>query len=220
MSKGFKSSVPATAVTRKFTPAANAARIVAGAKLDPIEILGTICYPSLVEPDPKSGDKYNALILVTDPASQQALIDLVGDAAEQTFRTRELPPGAHNPLRSADERAVSGEPAFKNPVFRVENGMVIRVKTGFQPTCVWGPQQTPIEPDQIRGGDHVVIETAAYGYNNQSSGVGLSLNRVWLVRKGEMSVERGSSASANVRRLDRSNLRFGDMPGHGESEAA
>jgi hypothetical protein len=218
---GFKTGVPATPVTRKVNaPAANAPRLAPSGKLDPVEILGVICYPSLVEPDPKSGDKYNALILITDPMSQQALRDLVATASEQTFRTPELPRGAHNPLRSVDERTPAGELAFKHPVFRVPNGMVVRVKTGYQPTCVWGPQETPIEPGEIRGGDHVVVEVAAYGYANQSSGVGLSLNRVWLIRKGEVAVERGSSAAANVRRLNRSNLRFDDGFGGAEAEAA
>lgn len=220
MANGFKSSVAATPVTRKFTPAANAARAAIGGKPDPIEVYGVICYPSLVEPDSRAGDKYNALILITDPDSQQALRDLVATVSEQTFRTPELPPGAHNPLRSVDERTVSGELAFKNPVFRVKDGMVIRVKTGFAPVCVWGPKEIPIDASQIRGGDHVIVEVAAYGFNNQSMGVSLSFNRVLLVRKGEVPVERGSGGGANVRRIDRSNLRFGDDPDSLHAEAA
>lgn len=221
MSNGFKSGVNATPVTRKVTtPAANAARLAVGGKLEPIEVLATICYPSLVEPDPKSGDKFNALLLVTDPPSLQALEDLVGDASDQTFRSRQLPAGAHNPLRDANEKTVSGELAFKHPVFRVPEGKVVRVKSGFAPTCVWGPRQESIEASQIRGGDQVVVEVVAYGYNNQSAGVGLSFNRVWLVSKGDVTVERGSSGGANVRRLDRSNLRFDERLGDAEAEAA
>jgi hypothetical protein len=221
MSNGFKSGVNATPVTRKVTtPAANAARLAVGAKLDPIEIKAIICYPSLVEPDPQSGNKYNALLLVRDEESQQMLQDLVGDATEQTFRSRQLPPGAHNPLRQADERTPSGELAFKHPVFRVEGGMVVRVKSGYQPTCVAGRDQQPIAASEIRGGDEVVVEVTAYGYSNQSQGVGLSFNRVWRTRKGEIAVERGSGGGANVRRLDRSNLRFDDPVGDAEPEAA
>ncbi len=219
MKSGFKSGVPATPVTKVVTPAANAARIASGAKLDPFEVYGTICYPSLTEPDPRSGDKFTAVLLVTDPASQQALRNGVSLASEQTFRSPELPPGAHNPLRSSDERTPSGELAFKHPAFRVADGMVIRVKTSFAPTCVWGPQEVPIDASQIRGGDTVIAEVQPYAFNNQSKGVGLSLNRVLLVQKGQVPIERGTGGG-NVQRIDRSNLRFSNAPGGVEAEAA
>ena len=62
----------------------------------------------------------------------------------------------------------------------------------------------------------MVVQISAYGYSNQSQGVGLSLGRIWLVKKGETKIERGSGATANVRRIDRSRLRFND----GAAEAA
>jgi len=200
----FKSSVtPAT--KRAAAPATTA-----NAKPAAVEIEATITYPSVVTPDPKSGDKYNALFLVTDPASQQALIDLVAETSETTFRSAELPPGAHNPLRDSNERTPSGEYAFKHPKFREKGGMVFRAKTAYQPNCIWGPNETPIDPSEINGGDEVVVEIGSYGYSNQSSGVALSLGRIWLIRKGTEKIERGSGSAANVRRIDRSRLRFSD----------
>ena len=204
----FKSSV-SSSTNRAAAPAVVASP--AATKSGVIEIMGTLAYPSLVTPDPKSGDKFNTLVLVTDAESQQALRDLVADTSEQTFRKRELPLGAHNPLRDANERTPSGEMAFKHPAFRVEDGMVFRAKTGYQPECVWGPNETPIDPSEIHGGDQVVVQVSAYGYSNQSSGVALSLNRVWLIEKGVIRIERGTGAGANVRRIDRSRLRFGDV---------
>jgi hypothetical protein len=43
--------------------------------------------------------------------------------------------------------------------------------------------------------------------------VGLSLGRIWLIKKGETKIERGSGAGANVQRIDRSRLRFNDGTG-------
>jgi hypothetical protein len=206
----FKSSVtPATKrAAVSATPAAKAAAI---------EIQATIAYPSIVSPDPRSGDKYNGLFLVTDPDSQEALRALVAEASELTFRTPQLPPGAHNPLRDSNERLPSGEFAFKHPAFRVEGGLVIRAKTGYQPETVAGPNEMPVDPAEINGGDLVVAQIGAYGYQNQSTGVALSLGRIWQIGKGKDRIERGAGSAANVRRIDRSRLRFSDEVGAEEA---
>jgi hypothetical protein len=206
MMSGFKSSIQSTPVQRS-TPAANASQF-ALERVDPIEIRAVIAYPSLVEPDANAGGKYGALFLITEVDDQTALIELRDKVIQQTFRSHQLPAGAHDPLRRADERAPNGEYAFKHPAFRVPQAMVIRAKTGYQPKCVWGPAETPTEASEIRGGDHVVVEIGCYGYNNQSRGVGLSLGRIWLIRKGDVRIERGANASAAVRRIDRSRLQF------------
>ncbi len=202
----FKSSV---------TPAQRTAPAAAApaAALAPVEVLGVLAYPSIVTPDDKSGGKYNTLVLITDPEDQKKLEELVGAACVETFRSPQLPPGAHNPLRDANEKNHAGEFSFKHPSFRVPGGMVIRAKTAYQPTCVWGPNETEIDPSEINGGDQVVVQISAYGYSNQSQGVGLSLGRIWLVKKGETKIERGSGAGANVQRIDRSRLRFNDGTG-------
>jgi len=173
------------------------------------EINCTLAYPSLVEKDPQS-DKYAVLLLVTDPDSQQTVMDMVGDSCFETFRTRDLPAGAHNPLRESNERNAAGELAFKHPAFRVEGGLVIRAKTGYAPTCVWGPNETPIDASEITGGDICVVQISTYGYSNQSKGVAFSLGRVWLISKGTQKIERGTGANTNVKRIDRSRLRFAE----------
>ena len=202
----FKSSVSAA---QRVAPAA-AAPATAPA---PIEVLGVLAYPSIANPDEKSGGKYNCLLLITDPDDQKKLEDLVAAACMVTFRTPNLPPGAHDPLRDSNEKNHAGEYAFKHPAFRVPGGMVIRAKTAYQPQCVWGPNEVDIEPSEINGGDQVVVQISAYGYSNQSQGVGLSLGRIWLIKKGDVRIERGSGAGANVQRIDRSRLRFNDGTG-------
>lgn len=202
----FKSSVSPTKIRK--SPVATAP---ASAKADSavIEVKGVLAYPSLATPDPKSGDKYSTLLLVTDPEDQQALIDLVQATTEQTFRSEEMPFGAHNPLRESNEKNHAGEYAFKHPAFRVAEGMVVRAKTSYMPRCVAGEDEVEIDPSEISGGDLVVVQISAYGYSNQSQGVALSLGRVWLIEKGQTKIERGSGAgAANVKRIDRSRLRF------------
>lgn len=201
----FKSSLASTAVQLPSgTP---------DAKSSTIEVKATIAYPSLVSPDPMSGDKYNALLLITDQEDQKALMELVSFACEETFRSSELPHGAHNPLRDANERNHAGEYAFKHPAFRVPGALVVRAKTGFPPECVWGPNETEIASDEISGGDEVAVQLSAYGFSNKSQGVALSLGRVWLIAKGNTKIERGTSAGTNLRRIDRSRLRFNDGTG-------
>lgn len=207
-SSAFKSSV-SSSTQRAATTAAPAA----SANPAPIEIMGVLAYPSIVTPDPQSGGKYNTLVLITDPEDQKKLQELVAAACEQTFRSAQLPPAAHNPLRNADEKNHAGEFAFKHPAFRVPGAMVVRAKTSYQPQCVWGPNETDIDAAEISGGDTVVVQISAYGYSNQSQGVGLSLGRIWLVEKGATKIERGSVGGANVRRIDRSRLRFSDGTG-------
>jgi len=209
----FKSTVAPT--TKK--PVAHAAEESVTVKFAGAEIDCLVCYPNFVEKDPQS-DKYAALLLVTDPEAQETLREMVAQCSMETFRTTELPAGAHNPLRDANERNASGELAFKHPAFRVEGGLVIRAKTGYAPTCVWGPNETPIDASEITGGDNCVVQISAYGYSNQSKGVAFSLGRVWLIAKGTQKIERGAGAGMNVKRLDRSKLRFND--GGGELEAA
>lgn len=214
MMTGFKSSIQSTPVQRA-TPAANAPQF-ALERIDPIEVRAVIAYPSIVEPDPNAGGKYGALFLISEADDQEALIALRDAVVQQTFRSQQLPAGAHDPLRRADERAPNGEFAFKHPAFRVPQAMVIRAKSAYQPRCVWGPNESPIEPSEINGGDHVVVEIGSYGYNNQSRGVGLSLGRIWLLRKGDVRIERGANASAAVRRIDRSRLQFAANDGEAQ----
>jgi hypothetical protein len=202
----FKSSVSPAQRTSQ-------APAVPAVALAPVEVLGVLAYPSIVEPDPQSGNKFNTLVLITDPEDQQKLEELVAAACEQTFRSPKLPPGAHNPLRDANEKNHAGEYAFKHPSFRVAGGMVVRAKTAYQPQCVWGPEETEIDASEIHGGDKVAVQISAYGYSNQSQGVGLSLGRIWLIKKGETKIERGSGAGANIKRIDRSRLRFNDGTG-------
>jgi hypothetical protein len=204
----FKQSV--TSVQKSVAPVA-ASKEQSVTKNNGAEIRATICYPALESPDERSGNKFNALFLVRDPDDQAVLAEMVADACEETFRTRTLPSGAHNPLRDCNERTPSGENAFKHSIFRTPGGLVLRAKTAYQPECFWGPNETAITPSEINGGDEVIVTLSTYGYNNQSSGVAFSLGRIWLIAKGETRVERGSGAGANVRRIDRSRIRFTEI---------
>jgi hypothetical protein len=202
----FKQSV--NTVQKSVAPALTAKPEPQAVKSGGAEVRGIMAYPSIETPDERSGGKYNALLYVTDPEDQAVLAEMVADACEETFRTRTLPPGAHNPLRDCNEKTPSGEYAFKHPIFRTPGGIVLRAKTSYQPQCVWGPNETEISPSEINGGDEVIVTLSTYGYNNQSAGVAFSLGRIWLISKGEVRVERGSGAGANVRRIDRSKIRF------------
>ena len=206
----FKTTASTSATKRSAAPVEPPAAATDPNKAQVIEVLARIAYPEIKEPSAEAGGKFVALFLVEDAASQEALQELVGDLSLATFRSRDLPPGAHDPLRDANERKPTGEYAFRHPAFLVNNGLVFRAKTAYQPDCVWGPNEVPIEAGEIQGGDEVLVQISGYAYANQSRGVGLSMGRLWLVRKGEMRIERGTGSQAAVRRIDRSRLQFGD----------
>ena len=206
----FKTTASTSATKRSAAHHEPPAAATDPTKSQVIEVLARIAYPEIKEPSAEAGGKYVALFLVEDAASREALEELVGDLSLATFRSRDLPPGAHDPLRDANERKPSGEYAFRHPAFRVDNGLVFRAKTGYQPACVWGPNETPIDAGEIQGGDEVLVQVSGYAYSNQSRGVGLSMGRVWLLRKGDVRIERGTGSQAAVRRIDRSRLQFGD----------
>lgn len=209
----FKNTV--TPATKK--PVKQAVENSLPVKFAGAEIECVVCYPNFVEKDPQS-EKYAALLLITDPDAKETLKAMVAQSCLETFRTEQLPSGAHNPLRDSNERNASGEFAFKHPAFRDDGAMVIRAKTGYAPNCVWGPNETPIDGGEITGGDNCVVQVSTYGFANQSRGVAFSLGRVWLISKGTQKIERGAGAGMNVKRLDRSKLRFSD--GGGDLEAA
>lgn len=190
----------------KFS-AAKAATSVADLKRT-IVAVGTIAYPSLVEVDEQSG-KYAGLFLI-DPESESAqlLRDLVVDHSMAVFGKAELPPRAHNPIRSGDEPAASGDGlAFKNDAFR--KMIVIRAKTQFAPACFVGPDREPCDASEIRGGDQVAVEITAYGFNNQSSGVAFSMGAIWKIADGEVRIERGAGGGGGgFAKLDTSKLNF------------
>ena len=210
-SSSFANRKPAAAAS----PAAAADRVTDG--INPkatIAVQGVLAYPALTTPDEQSG-AYQALIIV-DPGSEdfRKIEALVRANSLEKFKSEDLPPRAFNPIRSGDEPAQRGDGyAFRNEAFRGK--AFVRGKTKFQPTVVWGPDQTPIDPSEVHGGDTVVVELSAYAYDNQSRGVALSLGKIWLIARGTNRIERGASGGAALSGYDRSKLRF-DVPSNGD----
>jgi hypothetical protein len=180
-----------------------------------IEVIATIAYPEISTPNEQSG-KFQALLLVKDQESIDGLVSIRDKSHREKFpNAKGYDSSFHDPIRDANEMTGAGEYAFRNKEFRVEGAVVIRPKTGFAPTCVWGPNQAPIDASEIHGGDEVVCEISAYSYSNQSRGTAFSLGKIWLIRKGTVRIERGAGGASNVKRIDTSRLKF-DIGGGGE----
>ena len=178
----------------------------------PIQVNGILGYPNISEPD--ENGKYSALFLVKDPVVIAEIKALVKSEAALGFPelNGELPPGAHNPIRSAQERKADGRFAFKSEFINQEEGaIVIRAKSGFAPKTVSGEQQFPCDPADIEGGDEVSAVIRAYAYNNQSSGVAFSLDKVLLVNKGNGELQRGGSGGSFTFDVSKLNFRKPDM---------
>jgi hypothetical protein len=166
-----------------------------------------IAYPEIVTPNSDTG-KFQAVLILEDEAAKQVEA-LVGDVAEATFGARELKGRLLNPIRSGDEPNRSGDGlAFRDAAFRGKT--VVRAKSGFPPKCFQGRDREPITPDMIRGGDHCIVAVKAYGYNNQSAGVGISLGAIWFVKKGETTIERGGSGGSSFGNIDTNGIDFQD----------
>ena len=171
-----------------------------------IQIPCIIGYPELSAPN--EDGKYSGLFLVDDPDAIQAVERLVAAESKLGFQSDTLPAGAFNPIRSAQERKPDGEFAFKSAfVHEREGAIVFRAKSGYAPKTVCGRDRLTCDPADIRGGDECVVEITGYSYKNQSSGVALSLNGVWLINQGNGELERGGSGNAFAN-FDASKLKF------------
>lgn len=163
----------------------------------PIQINGVIGYPNICDSD--ENGKYSALFLITEPETISAVKALFKKEAERGFPelNGELPPGAHNPIRSAQERKPDGSFAFKSEFINSKEGaIVIRAKSGFAPKTASGQQMLPCDPQDIEGGDEISAVITGYAYNNQSSGVAFSLGNILLVNKGNGELQRGGSGGS------------------------
>lgn len=184
-----------------------------------VAVVGTLAYPSISEPD--ENGKYSTLLIV-DPKEEtlHELIELVEDHAEALTGKRQLTGRHFDPIRDGDEPSKSGEGfAFKHPAFRGKT--VVRLKSNFAPKTVHGPRREPIAATEIHGGDEVAVGVSAYSYNNQSSGVALSLGAIWLTRPGDERIERGGAVGSSFGKIDASRLRFvnpRDLPRSGGDE--
>jgi hypothetical protein len=173
-----------------------------------VALVGVLAYPSVAQPD-ENGKHSTLVIIEPDEETLADLRELVADHAEATFGERTLGARHHDPIRSGDEPSRDGKGyAFKHPAFRGK--YVVRLKSSFAPNCVAGQRRDKIDPSEIRGGDHVVVEVSAFGFNNQSSGVGLSLNAIWQLRPGDVVIEKGGSSGSSFSKLDTSKLKFVD----------
>ena len=178
----------------------------------PIQISAIIGYPNLVDPD--ENGKYSVLFRITDPESIAAVKALALKEAERGFPelNGELPPGAHNPIRSAQERKADGTFAFKSEfINKAEGAIVIRAKSGFAPKTASGEKAIPCDPADIEGGDEVCAVITGYSYNNQSSGVAFSLGNILLVNKGDGELQRGGSGGSFAFDVSKLNFRKPDM---------
>lgn len=171
-----------------------------------IQVICYVGYPEISEPN--EDGKYSVMCLVTDPASIESVKLLVGLESELGFKSKEIPAGAFNPIRSAQERKPDGEFAFKSPFINEKEGAIVfRAKSGFAPKTFFGPNQTACDAADIHGGDECVVEVSAYSYSNQSSGVAFSLGGIWQINPGNRELERGGSGGSFAG-FDASKLKF------------
>jgi hypothetical protein len=207
----FKGAISA-GVSRPATAAAQASTAGGGSgDVDlkrSVTIYGTVAYPSVAEVSPLDG-KYQVAV-IADPADPQLkkLEDLVLDQVQAKTGKRVFPPGWHNPVRDGDAKKPNGEPVFKHPAF---NGkVVLRPKTSFKPSPVWGSKKVPCDPAEIEGGDQCYVAIGAFAFDiSGSKGVGLSLNGLWLADKGTVKIERGGGG-ASFADVDTAGVRFLD----------
>jgi len=183
------------------TGAVNAAELKRGVALKAI-----IAYPQLVEPAERS-NKYEAIFIVDKGEPQfPALQTLIGDHLEVVSGSRTFSGRFHNPLRSGDEEGQNGGYAMRNEAFRGK--MFFRAKTQFKPKIFGGPTREVIDPSLVHGGDHVVVEVGAYGYNNQSAGVALSLNAIWRIKAGASRIEAGGNIGSSFQKFSAEDFDF------------
>ena len=181
-----------------------------------IAVAGRIAYPELTHLNERG---FYACTFIMQPGTEdlERLKQLLQLNVRETFGGDQMPAGAHNPLRDANERKGDGY-AFKHDGFRVEGGKVFRCKSKFEVQTFATARRTPCNPADIRGGDECVVEVGVYGYNKQSSGVAISLSSVWLINPGTVRIERGGAAGGSFASYDVSKLNFNEPAPSAEPE--
>jgi hypothetical protein len=192
------------------TKTAQASKVAPAAKIEvdlkaEIALPARIVYPNLEQPD--ENGQYTALFIV-DPESKgaQKLQALVAAHLNALYPNGVPKAGYWNPIRSGDEVKGDGSRAFKAPEFEAQ--LVFRAKTKFQPRIVSGPHRDPMDASDVRGGDHVIVAINCYGYRNQSTGVGISMNAIWWARPGETSIGGGSKGGSSFSDVDTDGVEF------------
>jgi hypothetical protein len=172
-----------------------------------VSIRCTVAYPSLVELGTLD-NKHSVLAIVdsNDP-KLKLLHDLILDCVQAASGKRTFPAGWHNPIRDGDEVKPNGGYVFQHEAFR-GNKTVLRAKTQFAPRPIWGAKKAPCDPGEIEGGDECIVAFGAYYFSKGAQGIGLSLNGIWLIKKGVTKIERGGSA--NFSDFDTSGIEFMD----------
>lgn len=174
-------------------------------KTDPISIVVQTAWIDINEPD--QNGKY---VVTAAPADDEAaaLIEGITDEAIEGGFNGKLPKGAWHPLK--DPQVRRDDDTYRYPAHLRDLKFVFNAKTGFQPKCFATSRRIPCDPADIIGGDHCILEVSAYCYNNQQKGVGISLNSIWRIRKGEKAIVKGGAAGRTFDKVDVSKLSFDD----------
>lgn len=170
--------------------------------------ISVVCYTGWMDiAQPNQNGRYEAVAAPADDANAALMEEIVKEAIDHGFKG-ELPKGAFHPFKDADTRRDDG--SYRYPAHLRDLKFVFNAKTGFEPKCFATSRKIECDPSEIIGGDHCILEVTAYCYNNQSKGVGISLNSIWRIRKGETPIVKGGAAGRTFDNIDVSKLSFDD----------
>lgn len=145
-----------------------------------------LAFARLFEPklnQSKTAEEYSAcLIMDPDEPSTQALIDAVEQIATDKWGTKApamLERGKlRHPIHEGDTD-MEDDPAFEGKLY-------VNAKSRRQPQIVDRKVQPIIDQDEIFSGCYCNVSISVYAYDvPENKGVGIGLNNIQLVRKGE-----------------------------------
>lgn len=157
--------------------------------------------------EPAESGKYEGVFAPETPEEAAKLEAVIQEGIEEGFSGK-LPKGGFLPQKDADARREDG--SFRYPEHLRDAPFVFNAKTKYQPKCYWTSRKVECSADEIVGGDDCIIEVTAFSYSNQAKGVGISLNSIWRVRKGDKAIVKGGASGRTFDGLDVSDLVFDD----------
>lgn len=143
-------------------------------------LTGKIVYPRLFRPDrfdEKSEPKFSCTVLVDkkDPVAVQLVNDV--NRLIETKLNGQMPEDRYMPIKDGDK---SGNPDFAG-CWEVR----CKSKEDQPPGVVDGNLEKIFDQDAIRGGDNVRVQVKVYAYNQRYRGIGIQLDNVQFISKGE-----------------------------------
>ena len=170
-----------------------------------VAILARAGWLNLAEADEKG--KRNLCFAPLNEANAELLKQTLEDCAQSEHKCdlSEI----KSPIQPNDKRKRDGRFSYPDPLRELP--FVVNASTQFEAKTFWTRSRVACDPNEIQGGDTVMVEVKPYAWSYQGrKGVGLGFSSVWLIKKGEVAIGGAAKTGEAFNSVDVSELDFDD----------